>query len=39
MAGKLDPRWEGEWVVKSVKSSISTENVTVNGLRLHALTD
>ena len=34
MAGKLDPRWEGEWVVKSVKSSISTENVTVNGLKV-----
>ena len=24
-AGKLDPRWEGEWVVKSVKSPVSVE--------------
>jgi len=24
-SGKLDPRWEGEWAVKSVKSPISVE--------------
>ena len=24
-AGKLDPRWEGEWVVKSVKSPVTME--------------
>ena len=24
-AGKLDPRWEGKWVVKSVKSPVSIE--------------
>ena len=29
-AGKLEPRWEGEWVVKSVKSPV---NVEKNGRR------
>ena len=24
-AGKLDPRWEGEWVIKSMKSPITAE--------------
>ena len=24
-AGKLDPKWEGEWVIKSVKSPINME--------------
>ena len=24
-AGKLDPRWEGEWVIKSVKSPVTME--------------
>jgi len=24
-AGKLDPKWEGEWAVKSVKSPVSVE--------------
>ena len=24
-AGKLDPKWEGEWTVKSVKSPVSIE--------------
>ena len=23
--GKLDPRWEGEWVIKSVKSPVTME--------------
>ena len=24
-AGKLDPRWEGEWVVKTIKSPVNVE--------------
>jgi len=24
-AGKLDPRWKGDWVIKSMKSSITAE--------------
>ena len=46
-AGKLDPRWEGEWVVKSVKSPASveicdsklTKVVHTNRLRHHYIPD
>ena len=44
-AGKLDPKWEGEWAVKSVKSPVSieiydgkhTKIVHVNRLRHHCV--